>query len=185
MREADGAEHKQVFAPRLETARLILRAHRLEDFDSYAALWADPEVTKHMGDGKPKSKEEAWTSFLRQVGHWQMLGFGGWLVCEKSTGKSVGQIGYNDRRRERSSDLDGVPELGWMFSPSASGKGYATGSLAGVLEWGKRELGQVRVIAITALENFASMRVAQKCGFREFLRGLSLGRERVFFDRVL
>ncbi len=33
--------------PVLETERLILRGHRLEDFAAYAAMWADPIVTKY------------------------------------------------------------------------------------------------------------------------------------------
>jgi RimJ/RimL family protein N-acetyltransferase len=43
--------------PVLETERLVLRGHTLEDFPAYAAMWADPQVTKFIG-GKPFSEEE-------------------------------------------------------------------------------------------------------------------------------
>jgi RimJ/RimL family protein N-acetyltransferase len=171
--------------PTLPTSRLTLRAHTRADFDDYAAMWADPEVTRHLGDGAPYSQEQSWTSFLRQAGHWQMLGFGSWAVEEKASGQLIGGIGFSERRRERGDALKGVPETGWMFASSVSGKGYATEALGAALDWGKAHFGPARVIAITAPENFASMRVAQKCGFTEFQRGLSVGRERVFFDRVL
>jgi RimJ/RimL family protein N-acetyltransferase len=48
-------------APPLETARLELRAHRLDDFAACAAMWADPIVARYIG-GKPLSEEETWTN---------------------------------------------------------------------------------------------------------------------------
>jgi RimJ/RimL family protein N-acetyltransferase len=171
--------------PVLETSRLILRGHRPEDFDIYAAMWADPTLTRYLGDGSTKLREDAWTSFLRQVGHWQMLGFGNWIVEEKESGRQIGTIGFNERRRERAPELDGFPELGWMFDGWASGKGYATESLRAALAWGREKLGPVRVIAITAPDNIASMRVAEKCGFEVLRRGESMGRPRVFYIRTL
>ena len=35
--------------PVIETERLILRGHRLDDFEGLAAMWADPEVTRYIG----------------------------------------------------------------------------------------------------------------------------------------
>jgi RimJ/RimL family protein N-acetyltransferase len=171
--------------PVLKTSRLVLRGFRLEDFDDYAAVWADPDVTRHIGDGSTKAKEESWTSFLRHVGQWHMLGFGGWLVEEKTTGKQIGTIGFTDRRRDRGTEFDHLPELGWMFMRAASGQGYATESLRAVLEWGRTRFGPVRVVAIVAPENEASKRVALKCGFVESLRAQSVGHLRLFFTRVL
>lgn len=37
--------------PVIETARTILRAHRLDDFEDYAAMWADPAVTRFIAGG--------------------------------------------------------------------------------------------------------------------------------------
>jgi RimJ/RimL family protein N-acetyltransferase len=175
----------QLEIPVLETPRLRLRSYALEDFEAYAAMWADPEVTRHIGDGSPKPEAESWTSLLRTAGHWQMLGYGSWAIDEKASGRFVGGIGFNTSKRDRGDALKDILELGWMFTPSASGKGYATEALLAVLAWGRTHFGPVRVIAITAPENIASMRVAQKCGFAEFLRGPSLGRPRVFFERKL
>jgi RimJ/RimL family protein N-acetyltransferase len=43
--------------PVIETPRTILRAHRLDDFDAYAAMWADPVVTRFIAGGKPRTRE--------------------------------------------------------------------------------------------------------------------------------
>ncbi|MEY2396091.1 MAG: hypothetical protein QOF94_2436, partial [Acidobacteriaceae bacterium] len=53
-----------VNVPILETERLRLRGHRLEDFVQCAAMWADPLVIRYIG-GKPLTAEESWTRFLR------------------------------------------------------------------------------------------------------------------------
>ncbi|TIU86288.1 MAG: GNAT family N-acetyltransferase, partial [Mesorhizobium sp.] len=45
--------------PILETARTILRPHRLGDFETYAAMWAEPAITRFIG-GKPRTREESW-----------------------------------------------------------------------------------------------------------------------------
>jgi len=174
-----------MLVPIVETERLILRGFKLDDFDAYSALWSDPEVTRHIGDGSVKSREEAWTSFLRHAGHWQMLGFGSWNVEEKATGRPIGYIGFNERHRDRGTAYDALPEVGWMFARSASGKGYATESLDAVLQWGRANLGAVRVVAVVAPDNIASLRVAEKCGFEIAERRLSLGRARVFCVRAL
>ncbi len=72
-------------APVIETARLILSGHRLEDFEGSRALWADPGVTRLIRD-EPFAAEECWLRLLRYVGHWQLLGFGYWMAREKETG---------------------------------------------------------------------------------------------------
>ena len=171
--------------PTFETERLTLRGLQAKDFDAFAAMWADPDVTRHLGDGATRALEESWTSFLRVAGHWQIMGFGNWAIEERAGGKFLGTAGFNERKRDRGEALAGIPELGWMFCAGASGKGFATEAMRAALVWGREHFGAVRIIAIVAPENLASMRVAEKCGFTEFHRGLSAGRARVFFDRIL
>ena len=44
----------------LETERLFLRMFRGEDFEQYAVMMCDAEVTRFLGDGSPLSRELAW-----------------------------------------------------------------------------------------------------------------------------
>jgi len=112
-------------APILETARLRLSGHRVEDFAACAAMWTEPVVTRYIG-GRPFTGEEAWTRLLLYVGHWALLGFGYWVTEESSTGAFVGKLGFADYQRDLSSGLDRRPEAGWVFVSAAHGKGYAT-----------------------------------------------------------
>lgn len=45
-------------APTLITERLQLDAHTLDDFESLAALWADPQVVRYIG-GTPRDREDS------------------------------------------------------------------------------------------------------------------------------
>jgi RimJ/RimL family protein N-acetyltransferase len=45
--------------PELETNRLRLRGHRLEDFEDCFALWSDPDVVRYIG-GKPLGRKSVW-----------------------------------------------------------------------------------------------------------------------------
>ncbi len=154
--------------PTLETDRLILRGHTLEDYPAYAAMWADPLVTRFIG-GEPMSDEEAWKKFLRSFGQWAMLGYGQWSVHEKASGERVGETGLFEARRDMVPSLIGIPEAGWAFAASAHGKGYATEAVRAAHAWADAHFGRVRTACIIAPENTASRRVALKCGYGETL----------------
>src|SRR3984957_10831210 len=118
------SSYRSVEVPVLETERLKLRGHRVEDFVHCAAMWADPEVTRYIG-GKPYTEEESWARLLRYAGHWALLGFGYWVVEEKSTATFIGQVGSAADERGLPV-LRGIPEIGWAFTTQVRGKGYAT-----------------------------------------------------------
>jgi RimJ/RimL family protein N-acetyltransferase len=121
--------------PTLETDRLRLRAQTLADFPAYCALWADPIVTRYTV-GKPCTAEETWSRLLRNAGHWSMLGFGTWLVEEKSTADFVGEVGLFDYHRNIDPPLTS-PEIGWVLSPAKHGRGYATEAVHALLNWAR------------------------------------------------
>ena len=62
-----------VRAPRIETARLILRAHGAADLDAVAAMWSDAALVRHI-TGKPSTREESWARILRYAGLWPTKG---------------------------------------------------------------------------------------------------------------
>ena len=168
--------------PVLETERLRLRGHRLDDLDACAALWSDTEVVRHT-TGKPQTREEVWSRILRYVGHWALLDFGFWAIEEKSTGAFVGELGFADFKRALEPSFDGVPEIGWILVSSAHGKGYATEGVRAAIAWGDQHFGAVRTACLIHPENLASIRVAEKCGYREFHRTTYKEHEVLMFER--
>jgi RimJ/RimL family protein N-acetyltransferase len=155
--------------PILETQRLTMRGHRRSDFASVAAMWGDFEVARYIS-GKPSTSEESWARMLRYAGLWHLLGYGYWALEEKTTGNFLGEVGLANFYREMEPPLGELPEAGWVLTPSAHGKGYATEAIGAALTWADANL-RTPIVCILSPENPASMRVAEKSGFREFARG--------------
>jgi RimJ/RimL family protein N-acetyltransferase len=151
--------------PVLTTARLTLRAYTADDLDAFAAIWGDPEVTRHIG-GQPRTRPEVWSTLLRNIGHWQALGFGYWVVTQTGTGEVLGEAGFADHRRGLPAGLTPGPEAGWAFGPGAWGKGVATEAMRACQDWIDRTQAPRTTHCIIDPENLASQKVAVKLGYR-------------------
>jgi RimJ/RimL family protein N-acetyltransferase len=154
---------RPVRAPRIETKRLILRAHSTDDFRDCATLWGSAEVTRFIG-GSPRPPQDAWFRILRYAGHWTLLGYGFWAIIDKSTGAYLGEGGFSDFRRGIAA-LDAVPEMGWALMPNIWGKGFAKEAVAAFANWGDANLGVSETACIISPDNHASIRVADYIGF--------------------
>ncbi len=171
-----------VRAPRIETARLILRAHDGKDLDAVHAMWSDPDVVRHI-TGKPSTREESWARILRYAGLWPIKGYGYWAVEDKATGRVAGDIGLADFARDIAPPLDMAPEAGWALASWARGKGYATEAMLAALAWADADLPGLRAHCMLDANNIASVRVAQKCGFKEFARATYKGQPSLIYRR--
>ena len=144
-------------APILETERLRLRPFRRSDFDAYAALYADPEVLRHLGGGMaPWDRGRAWRHLAFVMGHWQLCGCGAWAVERHEDGAFLGVAGF--------SAPEGWPglELAWMLARRFWGYGYATEAARAALRCGFLDWRQDRIISLIHPENRASIRVAER-----------------------
>ncbi len=168
--------------PEISTARLVLRGHRLEDYDACAAMWSDETVTRFIG-GKPATLEESWSRLLRYAGHWALLGFGYWAVIDKATGRFAGEVGFAEIKRDIKPSIAGMPESGWAIAVWAHGQGFATEAVAAAVEWGDKHFALRTTTCIISPDNAASLRVAEKCGYREFVRTMYKGAAAIQFRR--
>jgi RimJ/RimL family protein N-acetyltransferase len=169
--------------PVVETERAVLRAHQLDDFEAHAAMFADPAVTRFIG-GKPFTREEAWSRYLRFAGIWSVLGFGFWAIEDKATHKLIGSAGFHDLRRDIEPSLEGIPEAGWTLTPASQGKGLATEVVRAMHAWGDSFFGGRKTVCIIDPGNTASLRVAEKCGYREVCKTAYRGEPTVLFERL-
>jgi RimJ/RimL family protein N-acetyltransferase len=151
--------------PTLETPRLILRGHRIDDFDAMVALYDDPIVMAHI-HGQEFTREDRWSRLLRHLGHWAAFGFGLWAIEEKETGAYVGATGAFNLKRDMTPPMEDMPEAGWTLASRVHGRGYATEATLAALAWTDTFLNHPRMFCIIATENRPSIRVAEKCGFR-------------------
>ena len=149
-------------------------------------MWADPTVTRYIRE-TPFTPEETWTRLLRFIGHWALLGFGYWAVEHRKSSEFIGEVGFADYRRDLKPSLEGTPEIGWVFASQAHGKGFATEAVRAAIAWGDITFGRKRTACIIAPGNAASIRVATKCGYREFEHTSYHGHPTVMYvrDRTL
>ena len=168
--------------PRLETERLILRGHRLDDFPAIRDIWADPIVTKYIS-GKPRPEEEAWLKFLRATGFWVHLGYGYWIVEDKETGAVMGETGFGDFRRDMTPSNRGEPEIGWSLGSSFHGRGLGFEAASAALAWGDEQNFKTPISCIIDTRNTPSVRIAEKLGFTETTRTTYHGSEIVLMHR--
>ena len=143
-----------------ETERLVIREIEESDAAFMNALLNSPGFLKYIGDRGVRSDEDA-RRFIseRYRKSYADNGYGLYAVLLKDNLVPVGMCGF-----VRRDTLPG-PDLGFAFLPEHEGKGYGQESSIAVLRYGREELGFERVLAITTLDNRASIRLLEKLGF--------------------
>lgn len=143
-------------APTLETKRLTLRAPKAADFPAVADFYASKR-SAHVGGPKPIGG--AWQFLTMITGHWQMRGFGMWVITEKSNDTGLGLVGfyYPVGWPER--------ELGWhIWSPKSEGRGLAYEAAQAALLHAKSVLNWTTLVSYIAPDNHRSIALATRLG---------------------
>ena len=166
----------------LTTDRLVMRPPTRDDFEDSAACWGNAEVVRFIG-GRVFTREECWSRLLRYVGHWALQGYGFWTVRERETGVYAGEVGLADFRRDMTPSFDGAMEMGWVLVPRAQGKGYATEAVRAALAWSETNFRGIRLVCMIDPGNVASLKVAGKCGFRQFAQTSYKESDVLLFER--
>jgi RimJ/RimL family protein N-acetyltransferase len=167
----------------IETPRLLLRQHSLEDFPAYRAMNMDPRVIEYIMAGKPATEEESWNRLMRNAGFWPILGYGLFAVVEKQTQCYVGLTGLAKFCRGLGEDFDPYPEAAWSNVGAAHGKGYGTEAAIAVHDWFRANHGPTRTVCIIDAENAPSLRVAEKIGYRAYDEAIYKDKRVIKFER--
>ena len=154
---ADCAAATAATLPRLETARLILRAPCLQDWQVLAPIFTTDRAV-HIGG--PMSAEDAWLDFNQLVAGWILRGHGALTITDKSNGDVLGMVLLGHEFG------DPQAELGWLLTEAAEGQGYATEAAAALRDWGQGVLGRDGFVSYIADDNAASHKVAARLGAR-------------------
>ena len=146
------AEGLRTACPRLETARLVLRAPTLADGAAYVAIYLSD---RWPHDERPDA-EEAWLDFNMVVASWSLRGFGAFAIEDRATGALCGFLMLDHEFG------DPEPEIGWALAEGAEGRGIATEAAAAALDWA-RSLG-LSPVAYMGTDHAASAAVARRLG---------------------
>ncbi len=144
----------------LETERLRLRELAAADAPFILALLNDPDWIRFIGDRGVRTAEQA-RGYIESgpMAMYARLGFGLWHVGLREGGEPLGICGLI--KRDSLEDVD----LGFAFLPQHRGRGYAFEAAVASRDYGVRELGLERIVAITSPENAASARLLERLGF--------------------
>ncbi len=142
----------------LETQRLRLREIEPADLDFLVALLGDPEVMRYYP--KPLDREGAAAWLERQRQRYARDGHGLWLVLDRVSGETLGQVGVLQQ------DLGDVveTEVGYLIARSHWRKGYAIEAARACRNWAFSSLGVDHVISLIRPENLPSQAVARSNG---------------------
>ena len=142
----------------IDTGRLQLRRLALDDAPFILRLLNEPSWLRFIGDKGVRTGEDA-QRYLRDgpLAMYERTGFG-LLRVALHGGAPIGMCGLI--RRDTLADVD----IGFAMLPEYWGGGYAFEAARAVLDFGLRELGLPRVVAITAPDNERSIRLLERLG---------------------
>lgn len=151
--------------PSITTARLILRPARPDDVDAIYALTVAPEAHRFLGVAP--SIDDTFMRFLRGAGCWSLYGFGPLAALDRATGALVANVGHFMARRGLGEDFDLHPEALWVVAPERWGEGLAFEAAKAAQDWIDKALAPARMVCIISPANVASIKVAERLGYRE------------------
>jgi RimJ/RimL family protein N-acetyltransferase len=153
----------------LTTDRLVLRHLSLDDAEFILGLVNEPSWLQYIGDRGVRTLDDA-RAYIRNgpVDMYERLGYGLYLVELAGLHQPIGICGV--LKRDTLDDAD----IGFAFLPGYWGQGYAYESASAVLAYARKTLGMTRVLAITSLDNYRSIKLLEKMGF-SFDRMVVLG----------
>jgi RimJ/RimL family protein N-acetyltransferase len=144
-----------------ETARLRLRHLSGADAAFVLELNTDPDFIANIGDRGVHTLQDAQRYIAEGPAQsYERFGFGLFLVERKDSCVALGMCGL--LRRDSHPDV----EIGFAFLPQARHRGYALEAAAATLQLGVDALGLTRIVAITAPDNAASIRILKHLGLR-------------------
>jgi RimJ/RimL family protein N-acetyltransferase len=136
-----------------------LRPLVAEDLDDVDALLEDPDVLRFTRLPVPPPPGYART-WLERYEAGRLEGTREAFAALDDDGRFVGLALAVDIDREGRE-----VELGYITAPAARGRGVATAMLDALTRWALDELRALRVTLIIDVENRASSRVAERCGY--------------------
>lgn len=159
----------------IKTQRLVLRESEASDRACLVKLFSSPDVGTYVCGAQPR--EELERTVPETPGR-----RAGFFVVELD-GTMIGMVTLDRRDSERPGHVRreaGEAELGYMFLPSAWGRGFATEACAAALRWFASALPGEPVVLCSQTANKQSKRVAAKLGYTEVDRFEEYGAEQWF-----
>lgn len=145
------------------TKRLGMHLAVTGDAPFILELMNDPSYISNIGDRGIRSIQDAEAYInAKYIGSYQKHGYGLYRVTRTADGVDLGICGFVKR------DVLDFPDIGFAYLQRFSRQGYGFEAATGALEFGAKQLGFHRVLAVTHESNRASIGLIEKLGFSPF-----------------
>jgi RimJ/RimL family protein N-acetyltransferase len=143
--------------PVLETRRLVLRGPRPQDYPNFKATFSSYRA-RFMGG--PLNAYEAWMLYAAEIGHWDIRGYGMWMIHDRETDRTLGMAGgwFPAKWPER--------ELAWFIWPEVAGHGFALEATNAARRYFYETLNWDGAVSYIDPKNLDSIRLAERLGAR-------------------
>jgi len=153
----------------------------LEDAAFVYELVNTKEWIENIGQRNVNSVKEASTYIQdKMINHYEIHGYGNFLMTRKSDGSKVGCISLYNRE-----DVDGV-DIGFAMLPEYMNQGYAFEGADAIKTRARDALNLSSITAFTTKENIGSQRLIDKLGL-EFKKTIIFGEEKeelLFYELI-
>ena len=171
-------EHKGT--KEIETQRLVLRKIKLKDAKNLTELLLDKDVQEFLAGIPSNYTIDMAINYINNVlkPKYKEKDYYDWAVVEKDSNKLIGRIGLF-----KQDDTRKMADLVWYLNKNFRCKGYTTEAVKEVVKF-LQSVGFKRIEAFANIENKASQKVMEKCGFsyEGTLRKYDLTREGDLYD---
>ncbi|MGY3437522.1 GNAT family N-acetyltransferase [Marinovum sp. KMM 9879] len=144
--------------PELETRRLVLRGPQAEDYPDFKATFSSYR-SRFMGG--PLNAYEAWMLYAAEIGHWQIRGYGMWMIHHKDSGETLGMAGGWKPAKWPEA------EIAWIIWPDKAGRGFALEATHAVRAYFYGTLGWDGAVSYLDPKNLDSIRLAERLGAKK------------------
>ena len=144
--------------PELRTDAFVLRPWRLDDVDRLVAELQDPEIPRWTRIPEPYTHQDGREFLERTAEGWRQGTSANFAIVDAADDELLGSIGvvfHEDR----------AASIGYWVARRARGRAIASEALRLISRWALRMFVLERIELVTAPDNEASQRVAEKAGF--------------------
>jgi len=146
----------------METERLIFRYWQDSDAEALYKYASDPDVGPRAGWPPHQSVEES-LEIIRTIFHSDHM----WALELKETGEPIGCMGYFTHGESNINIGENDAELGYWIAKPYWNQGICTEALRKLIDYCFNEQGFETLWSDFFVDNPASGRVMEKCGFRD------------------
>ena len=155
------------YLPTLETERLIIRPITLDDLQDFYEMDSQPEVHIYLKNQPIKTIDETKVNIDILLLKYETLGISRLAVIEKESGKMIGWTGFKYiEEKEAINNRFDFLDFGYRYRKETWGKGYATEAAKACIDFYRENMTELKLNAITHVDNAASRNVLEKVGFR-------------------